>query len=142
MIIDGRPNDLSEYRSRLLIPTLLKTMQRLHVLKSDEVRFMAVRLVTGTAALFLLWMFLRFVIQAPINIALLVMAWRRVVGLDDVLTTVAQSAIAEEESEAAEGEIDHDYESDTGAMTSLVVCSSGSSTVKGPLTMTCSIAYR
>jgi hypothetical protein len=37
---------------------------------------------------------------------------------------------------------DHDYESDTGPMTSLVVCSSGSSTVKGPLTITWSISYR
>ena len=36
---------------------------------------------------------------------------------------------------------DHDYESDTGPMTSLVVCSSGSSTVKGPLTITWSISY-
>jgi hypothetical protein len=39
-------------------------------------------------------------------------------------------------------ERDHDYESDTGAMTSLVICSSGSSTVKGPLTITWSISYR
>ena len=37
---------------------------------------------------------------------------------------------------------DHDYESDTGAMTSLVTCSSGSSTIKGPLTITWSISYR
>jgi len=37
---------------------------------------------------------------------------------------------------------DHDYESDTGAMTSLVACSSGSSTVTGPLTIAWSISYR
>jgi hypothetical protein len=37
---------------------------------------------------------------------------------------------------------DHDYESDTGAMTSLVICSSGSSTIKGPMTITWSISYR
>jgi hypothetical protein len=37
---------------------------------------------------------------------------------------------------------DHDYESDTGAMTSLVVCSSGSFTIKDPLTITWSISYR
>ncbi len=37
---------------------------------------------------------------------------------------------------------EHDYESDTGPMTSLVVCSSGPSTLKGPLTITWSIAYR
>jgi hypothetical protein len=37
---------------------------------------------------------------------------------------------------------DRDYESDSGAMTSLVACSSGSSTVTGPLTITWSIAYR
>ena len=37
---------------------------------------------------------------------------------------------------------DHDYESDTGPMTSLVTCSSGSSTVNGPLTITWSISYR
>jgi hypothetical protein len=37
---------------------------------------------------------------------------------------------------------EHDYESDTGAMTSLVTCSSGPSTLKGPLTITWSIAYR
>jgi hypothetical protein len=37
---------------------------------------------------------------------------------------------------------DHDYESDTGAMTSLVVCSSGPSTIKGPLTITWSMSYR
>ena len=39
-------------------------------------------------------------------------------------------------------ERDHDYESDTGAMTSLVICSSGSSTVTEPLTITWSISYR
>jgi hypothetical protein len=39
-------------------------------------------------------------------------------------------------------DLDHDYESDTGAMTSLVMCSSGPSTVKGPLTITWSISYR
>ena len=37
---------------------------------------------------------------------------------------------------------DHDYESDTGAMTSVVICSSGATTVAGPLTITWSIAYR
>ena len=37
---------------------------------------------------------------------------------------------------------DHDYESDTGPMTSLVACSSGSATVKAPLTLTWSISYR
>jgi len=37
---------------------------------------------------------------------------------------------------------DHDYESDGGAMTSLVVCSSGSFTAKEPLTITWSILYR
>jgi hypothetical protein len=37
---------------------------------------------------------------------------------------------------------DHDYESDTGAMTSLVTCSSGPSTIKGPVTITWSISYR
>jgi len=39
-------------------------------------------------------------------------------------------------------ERDHDYESDTGAMTSLVACSSGPSTITAPLTITWSIAYR
>jgi hypothetical protein len=39
-------------------------------------------------------------------------------------------------------ERDHDYESDTGAMTSLVMCSSGSSTMERPLTITWSISYR
>jgi hypothetical protein len=37
---------------------------------------------------------------------------------------------------------DHDYESDTGAMTSLVTCASGPSTIEGPLTITWSIWYR
>jgi hypothetical protein len=37
---------------------------------------------------------------------------------------------------------ERDYESDTGAMTSLVTCSSGPSTLKGPLTLTWSISYR
>ena len=37
---------------------------------------------------------------------------------------------------------ERDYESDTGAMTSLVTCASGSSTVRGPLTIAWSIAYR
>jgi hypothetical protein len=37
---------------------------------------------------------------------------------------------------------EHDYESDTGAMTSLVACSSGSSTMTGPLTLAWSISYR
>jgi hypothetical protein len=35
-----------------------------------------------------------------------------------------------------------DYESDSGAMTSLVVCSSGASTMMGPLTLAWSISYR
>ena len=37
---------------------------------------------------------------------------------------------------------EHDYEADTGPMASLVVCSSGSSTIKGPLTLGWSISYR
>jgi hypothetical protein len=37
---------------------------------------------------------------------------------------------------------DHDYESDTGAMTALVTCASGPSTIEGPLTITWSISYR
>jgi hypothetical protein len=37
---------------------------------------------------------------------------------------------------------EHDYESDSGAMTSLVTCASGPSTLKGPLTITWSMAYR
>jgi hypothetical protein len=37
---------------------------------------------------------------------------------------------------------ERDYESDTGAMTSLVTCASGSSTMRGPLTIAWSIAYR
>jgi hypothetical protein len=39
-------------------------------------------------------------------------------------------------------EREHDYESDTGAMTSLVICSSGSLTVTEPLTISWSISYR
>jgi hypothetical protein len=37
---------------------------------------------------------------------------------------------------------EHDYESDAGAMTSLVICSSGSSTLTGPLSITWSMTYR
>ena len=37
---------------------------------------------------------------------------------------------------------ERDYESDTGAMTSLVTCGSGPSTESGPLTIAWSIAYR
>ena len=37
---------------------------------------------------------------------------------------------------------DHDYESDTGPMTTLVTCSTGPSTINGPLTITWSISYR
>jgi hypothetical protein len=37
---------------------------------------------------------------------------------------------------------DHDYESDTGAMTSLVVCWSGPSTINGPQTIAWSMSYR
>src|ERR1051325_720980 len=47
MRIDGQPGDISEYRSRVLVPFALLTMQRLHVLKNDPARFMALRLMSA-----------------------------------------------------------------------------------------------
>jgi hypothetical protein len=52
MQIDGQPGDISEYRSRVLVPYLLVGLRRLSVLKSDQNRFMAIRLVTGVALFF------------------------------------------------------------------------------------------
>ena len=49
MQIDGQPGDISEYRSRVLVPYLLVGLSQSGLLKSDQERFMAVRLVTGTA---------------------------------------------------------------------------------------------
>ena len=44
MIIDGTPSDISEYRSRVLVPYTLVLMDRLHVFQANRQRYMAVRL--------------------------------------------------------------------------------------------------
>ena len=59
---------------------------------------------------------------------------------DGAVTSFRVSGLAGCQARALNRE--HDYESDTGAMTSLVVCSSGASTMNGPLTVAWSMSYR
>jgi hypothetical protein len=70
MQIDGHPSDISEYRSRVLVPFALLTLKRWHVLKSDVDRFMALRLVSAVVFFFVAFVFAFRVVRGAVVEAL------------------------------------------------------------------------
>jgi hypothetical protein len=69
MIIDGTPSDISEYRSRVFVPYILMTLAHNHLLHSDEQRYGAVRLVTGTIMFLAVWLFSRIELRVTTSLA-------------------------------------------------------------------------
>lgn len=75
MIIDGQQSDISEYRSRILVPFTLLGIKRLGILGTDEHRYMVIRLVTGAAMFLTVWWLLLDELQVSLPLALTVTGW-------------------------------------------------------------------